>query len=80
MIKIIKKIIYRLSNKKSIYFVDSDNDLDFITFNIETEKILGIDTEFSWRSTYFPILSLLQISTKNKIFLMQLIDVHMAWF
>ena len=69
MIKIIKKIIYRLSNKKSIYFVDSDNDLDFITFNIETEKILGIDTEFSWRSTYFPILSLLQISTKNKIFL-----------
>tara|TARA_Y100000816_G_scaffold1913_1_gene1055 strand:- start:234 stop:1097 length:864 start_codon:yes stop_codon:yes gene_type:complete len=69
VIKIIKKIIYRLSNKKSIYFVDSDNDLDFITFNIETEKILGIDTEFSWRSTYFPILSLLQISTKNKIFL-----------
>ena len=69
MIKIIKKIIYRLSNKKSIYFVDSDNDLDFIIFNIETEKILGIDTEFSWRYTYFPILSLLQISTKNKIFL-----------
>jgi|TARA_X000000950_G_scaffold110344_1_gene139126 ribonuclease D len=69
LIKIVKKFIYHLTNKKSVYLVDSDNDLDFITYNIKKEKLLGIDTEFSWRSTYFPILSLLQIATKNKIFL-----------
>ena len=36
---------------------------------MESKKILGIDTEFDWRTTYFPVLSILQIATKNKIFL-----------
>ena len=28
-----------------------------------------MDTEFDWRNTYFPVLSLLQISTAKSIFL-----------
>ena len=35
----------------------------------KNEKILGIDTEFDWRTTYIPKLSLLQISTRKHIFL-----------
>ena len=32
-------------------------------------QIIGIDTEFEWRNTYFPIPSLIQISTLKQIFL-----------
>lgn len=31
--------------------------------------VFAIDTEFEWRKTYFPIISLLQIATKNEIYL-----------
>ena len=36
---------------------------------LENQKIIGIDTEFDWRNTYFPILSLIQISSASDIFL-----------
>ena len=69
MIGILKKLGFYLKNKKTIYLIDSEDDVNFLIFSIENEKILGIDTEFDWRTTYFPILSLLQIATKDKIFL-----------
>ena len=69
MIGILKKLGFYLINKNSIYLIDSDNDVNFLISSIENEEILGIDTEFDWRTTYFPTLSLLQISTKQKIFL-----------
>ena len=69
MIGILKKFGFYLKNKKTIYLIDSDDDVNFLIFSIENEKILGIDTEFDWRNTYFPILSLLQIATRDKIFL-----------
>ena len=31
--------------------------------------MIAVDTEFIWRNTYFPSLSLIQISTHNKIFI-----------
>ena len=69
MIGILKKLGFYLINKKPIYLIDSEEDFNFLIFSLENEKILGIDTEFDWRTTYFPILSLLQIATKDKIFL-----------
>lgn len=69
MISILKKLGFYLKNKKTIYLIDSEDDVNFLIFSLENESILGIDTEFDWRTTYFPILSLLQISTKDKIFL-----------
>ena len=69
MIGILKKLGFNLKNKKKIYLVESEEDEDFVKGSLEYEKYIGIDTEFNWRNTYFPELSLLQISTSSKIFL-----------
>ncbi len=69
MISIIKKLGFNLKNKKTIYLVESEEDKEFVKESLEEEKYIGIDTEFNWRNTYFPELSLLQISTRSKILL-----------
>ena len=58
-----------LSKKNPIIFIDSDSKLENLIEEISSEKIIGIDTEFDWRNTYYPKLCLIQISTINKIFL-----------
>ena len=69
MIGILKKLGFNLKNKKTIYLIESEEDEEFVTESLEEEKYIGIDTEFNWRNTYFPELSLLQISTSSKILL-----------
>ena len=69
MIGILKKLGFYLINKNQIYLIDSEKDFNFLISSLKNEEILGIDTEFDWRTTYFPILSLLQIAAKDKIFL-----------
>ena len=73
MINWLRKKTFLLKNKKTIYLIDSDEDKDFVIFHLEKEKILGLDTEFDWRTTYYPVLSLLQISSTDKIFLIDCI-------
>ena len=63
------KLGFYLKNKKTIYLVESEEDQEFVKESLEEEKYIGIDTEFNWRNTYFPELSLLQISSSSKIFL-----------
>ena len=55
--------------KNPIFYVDSDSIFEEVLKEISGEKILGVDTEFDWRNTYYPNLCLIQISTKKKIFL-----------
>ena len=69
MISILKKLVFNLKNKKTIYLVESEEDEEFVKESLEKEKYIGIDTEFNWRNTYFPELSLLQVSTSSKILL-----------
>ena len=69
MIGILKKLGFNLKNKKTIYLVESEDNEEFVTESLKDEKHIGIDTEFNWRNTYFPELSLLQISTSSKILL-----------
>tara|TARA_B100000941_G_C28502434_1_gene555188 strand:+ start:174 stop:1037 length:864 start_codon:yes stop_codon:yes gene_type:complete len=69
LISILKKLGFNLKNKKTIYLVESEEDKEFVKESLEDEKYVGIDTEFNWRNTYFPELSLLQISTSSKILL-----------
>ena len=66
---ILKKLSFNLKNKKTIYLVESVEDQEFVKESLEEEKYIGLDTEFNWRNTYFPELSLLQISTSSKILL-----------
>ena len=65
-----------LSKKNPIFFVDSDLKLDEVLREISLEKIIGIDTEFEWRSTYYPKLCLIQISTDKKIFLIDCLKLN----
>ena len=69
MIGIFKKLGFNLKNKKTIYLIESEEDEDFVRESLQEEKYIGLDTEFNWRNTYFPELSLLQISTSSKILL-----------
>ena len=66
---ILKKIDFFLKKKKEIFFIESEDDKEFIIDSLVNEKLIGIDTEFNWRKTYFHELSLLQISTESKILL-----------
>tara|TARA_Y200000002_G_scaffold26301_1_gene19744 strand:- start:998 stop:1876 length:879 start_codon:yes stop_codon:yes gene_type:complete len=66
-IKKLKNIFLKF--KKDTYFIESDEDKFFVKSLLENERIIAIDTEFDWRNTYFPKLSLLQISTSKNIFL-----------
>lgn len=67
MISEFKEIFMR--KQKEIFLADSDEHKDFLVKSLEEEEILGLDTEFDWKNTYFPKLSLLQIATKDKILL-----------
>ena len=69
MINFIKKIIFKSKKGKEIFFVDSYEDIEFVKSNLKDVNLIGIDTEFDWRNTYFPKLSLLQIAINKKIFL-----------
>ena len=69
MIGSLRKLSFYLKNQKKVHLIDSEDYIDFLIYSLESKKILGIDTEFDWRTTYFPVLSILQIATKNKIFL-----------
>ena len=65
------KFFRRISKgKKKSFFICSENDAKFFEKNIKDNKVLGVDTEFDWRSTYFPKLSLIQISTDNDLFIL----------
>ena len=64
-----------LSKKNPIIFIDSDSKLENLIEEISSEKIIGIDTEFDWRNTYYPKLCLIQISTIKKIFLIDCLSL-----
>ncbi|MFL2776366.1 MAG: hypothetical protein ACJ0DM_03970 [Gammaproteobacteria bacterium] len=80
MIGILKKLGFNLKNKKTIYLIESEEDEDFVKESLEEEKYIGIDTEFNWRNTYFPELSLLQISTSSKILLIDFLKCKKLGF
>ncbi len=73
MINIVKKLRSILKKNKITYLIDSDDYKDFLIYSLKDEKILGLDTEFDWRKTYFPTLCLLQIATKKNVFLIDCI-------
>ena len=62
--------------KNPIFCVDSDSIFEEVLKEISGEKILGVDTEFDWRNTYYPNLCLIQISTKKKIFLIDCLRLN----
>jgi len=64
-----------LRKKKSYFYIEKDFDLNILNESLDSCNIFGIDTEFDWRTTYLPKLSLLQISTPSEIFVIDSIKV-----
>ena len=62
----LKKIFF---NKREVLFISSEEDLAKNINDIFSSNIIAIDTEFDWRDTYFPKLSLIQICNCKKTYL-----------
>ena len=67
--KILNYFISFFKSEKKIIYIDEFDDLLQLCSYLKNESLLGIDTEFDWRNTYFPIPSLVQIASLDKIFL-----------
>ena len=63
-----------------IFYLDKLEDLDFFYKEMGQQDMICIDTEFDWRKTYFPKLSLVQISTKKNIFLINFLKIKPSNF
>ncbi|MCF6807254.1 HRDC domain-containing protein [Thiotrichales bacterium 19S9-12] len=56
--------------------IDTLDELESVCKILVKESIIGIDTEFDWRKTYYPTLCLIQISTKNDIYLVDPLKIE----
>lgn len=74
---IIQYIRRSIEQKKTSFYIFSIEDLKFFNDCIEDFDVLGVDTEFDWRSTYFPQLSLLQISTSRHLFILDSLQLDL---
>ena len=55
--------------RKNFFLIDDEIKLDDLIEKITSLKVISVDTEFEWRRTYHPKLSLIQICDGNDIFL-----------
>ena len=72
----IKSFLRRnLKKNKPIFIVDNSEELDNLDEELSRADIIGLDTEFDWRTTYFPKLSLIQIVANFKLFLIDCLKI-----
>lgn len=57
-------------------FIDNKQNFDNLCQNLINQKYIAIDTEFLREKTYYPILCLLQIATKENIYLIDTIAIE----
>ena len=62
--------------KKHFLYVLDNKGLSHLDKVLSKNDIFALDTEFDWRTTYFPKLSLVQISVKKHIFLIDCLRVN----
>ena len=75
MFILLKRLSNYLKKNQKIFFIDKPLEFSNLEEQLIKEDLIGVDTEFDWRNTYFPNLSLLQISTKSKIFLIDCLKI-----
>ena len=59
--------------------VDNKENMELMVSKLEPENILAIDTEFDWRTTYHPKLSLIQIASKNSIYIIDCLKINLKY-
>ena len=72
----LKKYLFYFRKKKTRCLLNYEKHKNLIENELEGQSILGIDTEFDWRNTYFPKLSLIQISTKKRVLLIDCLNLE----
>ena len=65
----------KFRKNKPLYYLNDLEGLDFLDEELSKTNIFGLDTEFDWRTTYFPKLSLIQITANSKLFLIDCLNV-----
>lgn len=66
----------KLKKNRPAYFIDSNESLKILDEELSKSELFGIDTEFDWRTTYFPKLSLIQISSEKSLFLIDCLEIN----
>ena len=74
----LKKIKNFFISKKNVHEIQSNKDLHLLEKTLKKEKLFCIDTEFDWRTTYIPKLSLIQIGFKKEIFIVDCLKLNPA--
>ncbi len=74
MIRFLNYLSLILDKRDITYIKSQKKYLDAIK-EIADASIIAIDTEFIWRKTYYPVLSLIQISTKDKIYIFDFFEI-----
>ena len=64
--------------KKEIYYIQEESSFESALIDIESNNLLAFDTEFIWRNTYFPKLSLIQVCTENRIYILDCLALDMS--
>lgn len=66
----------QFKKEKSTYFISDNQSLKILDSKLSQCQIFSVDTEFDWRTTYFPKLSLIQISTSKYLFLIDCLNIN----
>lgn len=64
--------------QKEILYLQDDSSFDLALKDLESNDVLAIDTEFIWKNTYYPKLSLIQISTHKKIYVLDCLFLNIS--
>ncbi len=63
---------------KEVLYINDVSSLRSAVKDLKFYDQLAIDTEFIWRDTYFPKLSLIQIATDNKIYILDCLALDVS--
>jgi ribonuclease D len=56
-----------MTKNNSDFYITKQTELDHVIALIKKAKIVALDTEFTRQTTYYPILSIIQVAVKNKL-------------
>ena len=74
--KIVSLLRRTFKKNRRVLYISNKEDLNILDEELSKNKVFGLDTEFDWRTTYFPKLSLIQISSQKKLFLIDCLKVN----
>jgi len=62
---------------KEVIHIQDQSSFEDVLKDFKKKRILALDTEFLWKNTYYPRLSLIQVSTGTKIYILDcvLLDI-----